>query len=489
MKRFAALVILALTAFGYLAGAEAQFNTTQPGCARNGFCSNSGLVAAPVSNACSVSSGTVITFTAQGTGGPNPNRVSVVSINWSDSTAAGTASLTGMTIGGSAMTKAVATTAGATNSNSEIWYLANPSGSNSNIVATFATAVNGVTIEVYSLIGYSFVSATSTGTTSAAAPYHNKQLSIAAASRTVNVSTSLSNMNNDFSSACGSGLWGVHASQRLNGNSGTLTTTINPTSNNPKIAVSVWSTVAVNCVASSSITGVIGWWDLSVPSSITASAGTANNLTSIADQSGLGNTMTFVPGITKPDYNAATGFNSSFPGFATNSSFTSALEAPSFPMGTGNTLTFWFVGTLTFNNPASNFGRVISYTKPGSTDDGNNAGSWTTHDPNSTTAQGFTRNSVTITKTGLTAAFAGHVIIGTINSSGVMTLYVDGAASSTSTSSGNWVTAGKAALGRRGGNAFDYGNNVYAEAGISTDFTNSTTVSSFTNCLKTKWGL
>ncbi len=198
--------------------------------------------AAPISNACSTTSGTVITFTAQGTGGTNANRISVVSINWDDSTAAGTAQLTGMTIGGITMLRAVSNTAGATNSNSEIWYVANPSGTTANIVATFATAVDGVTIEVYSLIGYQSVLATTTGTTSVSQGYNNKQLALAAASRTVNVSTSLSNMANDFSSACGANLWGVHASQALHGNGGTLSSTISPTTSNPKIALVIWTT-------------------------------------------------------------------------------------------------------------------------------------------------------------------------------------------------------------------------------------------------------
>ncbi len=197
----------------------------------------------PVSNACSTSSGTSITFTAQGVGGANPNRITVVSINWDDSTNAGTAQLTAMSVGGISMSRAASATIDAQNSNSEVWYATNPSGTTANIVATFATAVNGVTIEVYSLIGYASAPiASTTGTTSVSQLYNNKQVALAAASRTINVSTSLSNMTNDFSSACGANLWGVHASQVLRGNNQTLTSTISPTSNNPKIALAVWST-------------------------------------------------------------------------------------------------------------------------------------------------------------------------------------------------------------------------------------------------------
>src|SRR5258706_1226802 len=111
-------------------------------------------IVTPVSNACSTVSGTTITFTAQGTGGANPNRISVVSINWDDSTNAGTASITAVTIGGISMIQSVSALSGAQNSNSEIWYVSNPSGTTANIVITAATAINGITIEVYSLVGF-----------------------------------------------------------------------------------------------------------------------------------------------------------------------------------------------------------------------------------------------------------------------------------------------------------------------------------------------
>jgi hypothetical protein len=196
--------------------------------------------------ACSVVSGTTITFTAAGLGTANPNRITAVSINWDDSTAAGTAEITAVTVGGNSATRAVRTTGGVANSNSEIWWLNNPTGTSGNVVITSSTNIDGVTIAVYSLIGFSSIAPTAiaTGTTSASQAYSNKNVGLAAASRTTNVSTSLSNMVNDFSSACGSSLWGVHASQSLRGNNQTLTTTISPTSNNPKIALAIWSTNA-----------------------------------------------------------------------------------------------------------------------------------------------------------------------------------------------------------------------------------------------------
>src|SRR6266478_4196810 len=67
----------------------------------------------PISNACTTASGTTVTFTAQGVGGANPNRTTVVSINWDDSTNAGTAQLTAMTVGGISMSRAASATIGA----------------------------------------------------------------------------------------------------------------------------------------------------------------------------------------------------------------------------------------------------------------------------------------------------------------------------------------------------------------------------------------
>ena len=194
----------------------------------------------PVSTSCISVSGSSVTFTAQGVGAANANRTSVVSIDWSDSTAAGTAELTAMTIGGISMVRATRASGDNQNSNSEIWYVANPTGTTANIVATFSTAVDGIVIGVYSLVGYiASPTASAVGTTTVSQAYTNKQVAIVSASRTTNVSTALSNVTNDYSAACGTGLWGISASQRLSG-SGTLNSTISPTSDNPKIALALW---------------------------------------------------------------------------------------------------------------------------------------------------------------------------------------------------------------------------------------------------------
>src|SRR5438045_2158274 len=73
-----------------------------------GFCSpDDGVDALPISNACSTSSGTTVTFTAQGIGNARPNRISVVTINWDDSSVANTAELNAVSIGGVSMARAV----------------------------------------------------------------------------------------------------------------------------------------------------------------------------------------------------------------------------------------------------------------------------------------------------------------------------------------------------------------------------------------------
>ncbi len=241
MQRLLALLAF-ITALAF--PAQAQFINE----CRYGFCSPAGPVLIPVSTACSTASGTTTTFTAQGVGPASPLRTSVVSINWGDSTNAGTAEITGIALGALPMARGVRASGDNQNSNSEVWYVANPTGTSANIVVTSSTAIDGITIGVYSLLGYQTAPvASTTGTTSVSLAYANKQVALEAGSRTVNVSTSLSNLTNDFSSACGANLWGVHASGRLNGNNQTLTSAISPTSNNPKIALATWSVPSGAC--------------------------------------------------------------------------------------------------------------------------------------------------------------------------------------------------------------------------------------------------
>ncbi len=475
MKKLIASLFLVLGIALITAPVPAQFSGCNPG-----LCSASDRVSStPVSNACINSSGTTITFTAQGTGSVNAGRISVVSINWSDSTVANTAELTGMTIGGINMIRAVRAAGDNQSSNSEIWYAANPTGTTANIVATFSTAVDGITIETYSLIGYQSVTNITTGTTSVSQAYSNKQLAISAGSRRVNVSTSLSNMTNDFSSACGAFLWGVHASAPLHGNNGTLTSAISPTSNTPLIALAVWSTVFTP------VPGVLAWWDASVFSSMNLTGSTVN---SIADQSGNGNTLTANGSISKPTY-SATGFNTSYPTLQFNATANrQSLARSNFQMGTGRTLTVWVVGTL--NSSSDSSGRFFSYTKPGATHDYDNVGSWL-FSRSSVNQLVFIFCNLTFVEQNITYG-APSRYIATIDSNGAGIVYVNG--SPTPLSSITWpnfVNAGVLAIGNGStvGDAATGLNGTMSEFGFSSAYTDPTGVAALDTRLKNKWGL
>lgn len=190
---------------------------------------------------CTAISGTTITFTAKKLGGGGNGKINAVSISWADTTAAGTASITGVTIAGNTATKAVAAVAGATNSNAEIWYAQFNGGGNGDIVVTTATAVNRMTIAVYRLTNFpnAAPNSTATGTTTATAQTFPNDGLIGVGTRSDASSTTLSNLNQDFSTSCGSGQWGVHGSSFPNIASN-LSTTINPTTNTPLIALADW---------------------------------------------------------------------------------------------------------------------------------------------------------------------------------------------------------------------------------------------------------
>jgi len=236
-------------------------------------------------------------------------------------------------------------------------------------------------------------------------------------------------------------------------------------------------------VSPAALTGLVGWWDTSVTSSLTLSG---TNVTAFASQTGISNT-------TLSNYNnvpySATAFNTSYPGLNYVNGNAGTLEVASFPMGTGNTLTAFYVGTMA-SAASSAAGRVMSYAKNISSNDFDNAGSWTVSNGTPlTTSVLLTRNSLNTQLAGISASPAGHRVIVTIDSSGVMTVYVDGVASSTATSSGNWVSGGYFDLGRQARTASDYWYGVIAEAGVATGFTNATGVAGLDAYLKAKWGL
>ncbi len=105
--------------------------------------------------ACLASSGATQTFTAKNFGGGKAGRILAVSINWSDSTLAGTAELTGVTIDANVMSRATRAVGDNQNSNSEIWYAQVTSGTVGDVVVTASSAVDGMTIAIYRLVNYS----------------------------------------------------------------------------------------------------------------------------------------------------------------------------------------------------------------------------------------------------------------------------------------------------------------------------------------------
>jgi hypothetical protein len=222
------------------------------------------------------------------------------------------------------------------------------------------------------------------------------------------------------------------------------------------------------------VTGLIGWWDASVTASLTLAGSTVQ---AIADQSGGGNTMVYDGIHSSPTYQA-TGFN----GRPTMSVGGWPLTKNSFPMGTGNTLTAFWVGV--FDNTSNNFGRLISYSA-GAVDTGN-INSWTMLRNSSGSNAVTYRNAVFSGQ--LDTAYGNCRIISTIDSSGVLTIYVNGVASTTATASGNWTTGGHLCLGVDfAGTSAIVGR--ISEAGVATGYSNAAAVALLDSYLKTKWGL
>lgn len=224
------------------------------------------------------------------------------------------------------------------------------------------------------------------------------------------------------------------------------------------------------------VTGVIGWWDASVTISLTLSG---SDILSIADLTCGGNTLNGAA--TKPVY-SATGLNS-LPSMLFTPS--SAIFADLFPMGTGNTLTFWTVSFM--SSGTTQFGRNISYTAPFTSDFGCVC-SWEVERNNSGNSIRLVRN---LNDTGNMAVTLGtpFILIGTIDSSGVQTIYVNGVPSSTATVVGNWISLGGMNLGSARLSGTEFWSGAISEAGVSTDFTNSTNVAVLNLYLKNKWGL
>ncbi len=230
------------------------------------------------------------------------------------------------------------------------------------------------------------------------------------------------------------------------------------------------------------VANTIGWWDASVFASLNL---TGSSINSIADQSTSGATMTWSNA--KPTYNA-TGFNTSYPTMQFNGGSQQGLANFSFPLGTGNTLTLWVVRTGPDGTVASG-GRVLS-NQPGA--GGSDFGTATAF---CLSIAGTTNNAANITRNNINAAATISVSpapireIITIDSSGVMTIYINGVSGGTATASGNWATNSVFCIGRRADANLGWWGGPISEVGVSTDFTNSTDVATLDTALKTKWGL
>jgi len=243
----------------------------------------------------------------------------------------------------------------------------------------------------------------------------------------------------------------------------------------PKVTVAayVWSPTA--------LTGLVGWWDASVTASLNL---TGSSINSVADQSGLGNTMNWESA--KPTYNA-TGFNSTKPALVFSSAGVNVLKATSFPMSSGNTLTLWLVTTMGATG-TQNYGRYFSYLGGSGGVDYGSPTSWLfAQNGTSSTQCVLYRNSTTAVAT-TTAYPAPHRLIATIKSDGTFTVYVDGVSAGTAASGGNWSDAGTLRIGNDPGLASQFAGPI-AECGIATGYSDATTVAALDTYLKNKWGL
>lgn len=118
----------------------------------------------------------------------------------------------------------------------------------------------------------------------------------------------------------------------------------------------------------SSIPGLIQWYDASVGSSITASAGAVSKW---ADQSGQGNDIT-ATGTAQPTYSAAGNGSVSFNGTANTLGLTGGTAAANLSGGCSM--------VIVWNNTSNSGGRIYSYAILGGGDDYSDPGSFSLRD-------------------------------------------------------------------------------------------------------------
>ena len=224
------------------------------------------------------------------------------------------------------------------------------------------------------------------------------------------------------------------------------------------------------------IVGLKGWWDASTTSSLSLTGSTVDR---VGDLSGSSNPMFGFPGA-KPTY-SATGFNSK-PAFLFSSQ---TFENNAFPLGTGNTLTIWFVGQ--FSNSTATYGRALSY-YAGGTNDADNNTSWLVARDNTTSGIVYYRNANTA---GRAFGFdTPHRCIVTVKSDGTHTMYVDGVGTSSTFLAGTaFGSLGTLRIGNVATGSPSFWAGAIAECGVATGYSDATTVGLLDTYLKNKWGL
>jgi hypothetical protein len=234
------------------------------------------------------------------------------------------------------------------------------------------------------------------------------------------------------------------------------------------------------------LTGMIAWWDASVFDSLTLhNSGASTEVLSMVDQTGNGNLLG--RGFSGDPQYQSVAINSSKPGLVYPGSSQESLKVDGFPMGTGNTLTVFAVATM---NSAfgTNDARLVAYVS--GSHDYNNAGSFAIKRDGATNNIYMERNNI---KTGAIAFGTTTLrrVIVTVASDGTMTVYIDGVASSTGSSPGNWVSGGHLVVG--GGYITDawmfagYWGGEIGEVGISSAFADAATVATLDAYLLAKW--
>lgn len=216
--------------------------------------------------------------------------------------------------------------------------------------------------------------------------------------------------------------------------------------------------------------------DASLLSSVTIGGG--NAVTAWADATGNGVILDDSSGGGTPVYSATGGANSK-PTLTFSSG--ARLTKSSFAMGTSNELTVAWVGSM--NAATDAYGMPIVYTGGGNHA---NTGAWY-FSRESTNAQfRFNRNASALNASMVYDTT--YRVIMTIDSSGSMTLYVNGVATTGATAAGNWISGAALTLGELLTNpGLRRFVGTCSFVGVSDVFRNSTGVATLDAILQAKW--